>query len=145
MKILDIFKTRKRLILERDMAWNKLDHLRDMIECSDSPYELREHLKSNIEDDPPRIMPGSDIGKGQLMIKHWAVSVVAHAMVDLVNEHGGDNYLIMNLQDPRGRAVEVTVRKEGGLTPHQKAKALEKENEQLRKQLDDHLQAQKDG
>lgn len=145
MRFLDIFKTRRRLILERDMAWNKLDHLRDMIECSDSPHELRKHLTENMEDDPPRILPGSDLGEGQLLIKHWAVSVVAHAMVDLVNAHGGENYLIMDLTDPTGRRVEVTVRKEGGMTPHQKAKKLEKENEELREQLNAYLQAQENG
>jgi hypothetical protein len=142
MKILDIFKTRRRLVAERDMAWNKLDQLRDMALVAESPSRFREWLRKDMDEDPPRVMPGSDLGEGRLIIKHWAVSIVAASMIDVVTEHGGENYLIMNLMAPDGRQVEVTLRKEGGLAPHEKAKQLEKENKELRKQLDAYLSSQ---
>lgn len=141
LKIVDHFKTVRRLIGERDYAWYELDKIRSLVESSTvlDHEKLKSLVLEGKDQDPPRFLPSSDIGQGQLRIQHWASKAFAHSFYDTLKEYPDlKNYLIIPFQgnDGPGDGVEIVIQKLGtALTPHEKSQKLEEENEELREEL----------
>lgn len=135
---MDFFKTRRRLILERDHAWHELDKLRYLLQTTDDINLLRAAIIDGKDNDPPRVLPGSDIGRGELVIQHWAVGAFAASFIDMIDEIGAENYLIVPFTTVDGRAIELTIRRCGMMSPHEKANALEEKCKALEAELEKH-------
>ena len=136
MSLRDLLKTRRRLTEERDFAWAELDRLRCLLEGGDSLETIRAAALTGKDLDPPRILPGSDIGEGRLIIQSWAVRVLAASLVDTINStEFADNYLVMPFVDRHGNHIEVTIRRDGMMSPAEKATKLQRELDDLKKSL----------
>ena len=134
MSILDWFKDRARLIRERDNAVDTLDKVNSTIEAAESLEQLREWIHGNTPD--AKILPGSDIGMGELRFQSWGVKIIAASLGSVLSDSGAENYFSIIMKDPNSdKEFEVVLqRKEPGkITPAQKAAILEKELKELKK------------
>lgn len=140
MSLRDWFKSRKRLEAEREWAWSSLDRLNHAIDSVRDLDELKKFAAGEMAKEPVLVMPGSDIGQGELRLKHWASKLMARAAMDTLNSFpDADNYLVVTMDDPKtGKMLDVTFqRKEyGKLTPSEKATKLQKEVDALKAELE---------
>ena len=132
----DWIKTRRRLEDERDWAADALGRMITAIDTVSDLDELRKFVNGEMGNEPVRVMHGSDIGIGELRIKHWSAKLLARAAMDILDSvEGAENYLTVTMYDPKtGKNIDMTFqRKEPGkLTPTEKATRLQKELDELR-------------
>lgn len=136
MGILNWFRTRRQLISERNEAWMKLSILRDAIDMFETIDSLREHVHDDKLTDDIKVLPGSDIGQGKLLVSSWAAQLLAHNLYSALKQTDSPNYLTMTLI-PMGEdyPIEVVVQRKGMLSPTEKATKLEAENKELKARL----------
>lgn len=120
---------------ERDGWQREYEKLRAAIEAECTHKELRQAAGID-ETEDGRILPGSDLGKGRINLAHWSVKVLAIVYRDYLEQEGGENYVEMQLTDPRDRVpFTVTLRRNDGETPSQKANRLQRERDRLRTEI----------
>jgi hypothetical protein len=131
MSILDCFRTRKKLIRQRDLAWDQLDMTREVVMyCADNLGQAKHFVTGEMAKDPVRVLPGSDIGQGELIISSWGVKLLAAHFSNLLEKHGGPNFFTMTFVSPtRDDSLEITMRWGKGLTP---AELLNKQIEKVK-------------
>jgi len=133
----DFLKTRKRLINERDRAWLMLDVLRSSISATttETLEKLQDLVEQGKDQDPPRVMPGSDIGLGQLNIQHWGIACIAESFKNMFDDiEGAKNFITMTFSDKIGNIYEVTLRKNNGKSPADEIAELKEEIKRLTKE-----------
>ena len=83
------------------------------------------------------ILPNADIAKGRISFAHWAATVFAVTYRDWLECEGGENYIELQLQDPRdGKRFTVTARHIEGEYPGEKAARLESERDLYRDEVE---------
>lgn len=137
--ILDWLKSQRRLISERDCAWDTLDRFGHALDVASDLGELRQFFSGEMAKHPVMVMEGSDIGLGNIRMKHWATKLLARAAMEILDSSpGAINYLTVTMVDAKtGKSIDVVFqrREAGSLTPAEKAARLQKENEAMMEAL----------
>ena len=146
-KVLDSLKTRRRLINERDYAFETLDQLRSYIKICNllDINKLQKFVLDGELQDPPRILPGSQVDLENntcaLQIQSWGIGAMTRSIVETFDLSEAENYLILSFTY-QGQEYDVTVQKGGKVTPAQKASKLEAEVQSLKEELDKYKNVQ---
>lgn len=123
MGIRDWFKTRRSLMIERQMAYDAVDTIVRAARTSDSLEDLIEYIDGKKAGEEVMVVSPSDIAKGELTMSHWATRLLASSFVDIIDsDPKAINYLSARFFDPRTeRSIEVVLQKPEGATPAEKA------------------------
>lgn len=135
MSVIDWFKTRRRLASERDWARDTLDRFGSAIDVVVDLDELRQFVRGEMAKQPVMVMEGSDLGRGELRLKHWSTKLLARAAMDTLDSYpGAENYITVTMTDPKtGKSIDVVFqrREPGSMTPSEKAAKLQAEIDRM--------------
>lgn len=125
-----------------DLA-SDIQRVKDRILDSDQAYLIRFLIQQvaamvEVDLDVLKMLMEKELEgySGELMVKHWAVPVIAQSLGDYLLDKGGPNSIQAGFECPSTkRQFSLTLAWLDGEMPNQRAQRLEKENQQLRAQL----------
>ena len=78
----------------------------------------------------PQVLAGSDMGRGLLVVKHWAIAALAASFRESL---GNDNFITCDVtHEPTNTRMAVTIQRAGAKTPAETIAELRAEIDRLR-------------